>query len=534
MNFLITTATVTAILLSVKLYAYPTLYPDYINRNIKNRTSSSYVADSESRNSFYVLPPSSSFAKVKGLHTVTANVGFCKEISKLQKYNEDTVDLINSIKMKDAATKAQLTEQNIKLQRANEELAKYVAVNNMQELSALDVKITLLEKRLDELYAKYKNCNTDCAILNKDIADSQVLRMDLTTKRFELSASNLAASTEYERKKIYVQGIKSNIEDLQTNWNKIQTDLKALYLDFNRMFDGHAKREGGRVAINYNSEWSENVARLNLENPGYHFIKSQTKNVSIAASAYSKNKLQPDGAVLSFDVGGASADGVLQLGSFPESFSGNAVLSLLAVCPMLHPDWFNLPAGAHIEEMTFGLTANYEYPVAMKFEVTAHYNMYRMYELIKSQGRSGGFFSSSSWSHQAEEEFFSDTFWVDWKVEDEKRVMSYEKKLAINADLRRQMMSRLASYLVMNDQSAKLSLVFDVPDTGAMVLSDSLNKSCPMNVYCRGASIVFGVLQAIFGSAHTEQSLKQITNVEMTDKYSDLQIVMQPMTTTFK
>lgn len=514
--------------------AMPTLYPDNFTRNIRNNTNSNYLADSSSPYRFYVLPPNTSFARVKGLHTVTANVGFCAEIAKLQKYNLDTLDLINSMKTKDLSTKAQLDEQNTKLSRANEELSKYIISSGLQELSSLDVRVMQLEKRLDDLYGKYKNCAQDCDVLKKDIEDSQMLRTELATKRFELSAANLAAATEYERKKVYVEGLKSNVDTLQSNWRRIQTDLKDLYVDFNRMFDAHAKREGGRVAINYDSQWSANVDRFRKDNPGYNFEKIQTKNANIKASAYSKNNLIPDGAILSFDVGGQSANGILSFESYPESFSGNAVMSLLGVCPLLHPDWFDIKNINSLENMTYGITVGYEYPVAMKYEVTAHYNMYRMYELIKSQGTSGGFFSSSSWSTQDEQEFFRDSFWVDWKIQDDRQVISDERKMAINADLRRQIMTRLASHLVMNNQAAKLSLASDVPDTGAMVLSNSLSKACPQNIYCKGASIVFDVMQAIFGSSSSEQSIKQIINVDMTDGYSNEQIVMQPIVTTFK
>lgn len=520
------------LLISAKLYAYPTLYPERIPANIRNYTNSSYISDSENQRQMYVLPPTTSYAKVKGLHTVTANVGFCKEISNLQKYNADTVDLINSMKTKDSFTKSLLEEKNTKLAIANEELSKYIVANNMQELASLDMRTVQIEKRLDELYVKYKNCSNDCIVLNKDIQDSQMLKMELTTRRFELSSANLVSANEYERKKAYAQGLKSNVEDLQTNWKKIQADLKDLYVDFNRMYDAHAKREGGRAAISYDSLWTENIQRLRRDNPGYIFEKIQTKNVSISATAYSKNNLLPEGAVLSFDVAGMAAGANLQMGGFPDSFSGNAVLSLLAVCPMLHPEWFDATMGTNIQDMTYGITANYEYPAVMKYGVTVHYNMYRMYELIKSQGTSGGFFSSSSWSDQSEQEFFRESFSVEW--DDKNQVLSFDKKLAISSDLRKQMLSRLAGYLVMNNQGARLSMALDLPNTGAMVLSNSLNQACPINIYCKGASIAFGVMQAIFGSSSTEQSLRQITDVNMTDRYSDLQIVMQPMTTTYK
>lgn len=282
------------LLMSLKLNAYPTLYPDSINTNIKNNTTSNYLADDSSRYQFYVLPPSSSFAKVKGLHTVTANVGFCREISKIQKYNADTLDMINSMKLKDDEIQRQLADQHRKLIQSNEDLAKYAAVNNLHEITALDMRITQIEKRLDDLYGKLKNCSSDCVLLTQDVQNTQSLRMELVTKRFEMSADNIQAVTEYEKKKTAVQSLNENIEQLKIYWDKTHKDLKDLYADFNKMYDVHAKREGGRVAIYYESQWTENVQRLNKDNPGYNFIKSQTKNANIKASAYSKNNLSPE------------------------------------------------------------------------------------------------------------------------------------------------------------------------------------------------------------------------------------------------
>lgn len=514
--------------------AAPTLYPERYNAGIRNPTNSDILSDDQNSRRFYVLPPNDAVAKVTGLHTVTANVGFCSEIAKLQRYNSDTLDLLNAMKTKDLNTKNQLEQQNKKFAMASEELSSYIVAANLHELASLDARVFQLEKRLDELYGQYRKCSRDCPVLQKDIEDSQLLRNELLTKRFELSAADLMASTEYERKKVFVAAIKENVNELERNWNQIQADLKDIYSEFNQMFDAHAMREGGRAAISFNSGWTENMQRLGEQNPGYSFERIATKNAVIRAGAYSKSNLVIGGSILAFDVGGSSADGRLSLESYPEKFSGNAVLNLLAVCPLLHPDWFDIKMPNKIEDMTYGITVGYEYPAAMKYEVSATYNMWRMYELIKSQGTSGGFFSSQSWSDHTEQEYFKDSFSVDWKIQDEKLLLTTEQKLAINSDLRRQVMSRMASQLVMNNPQAQAALAFELPKTGSTVLANSLDKNCPLNVYCRGASIVLNVLQAVFGSASTQQSLTQIADVEMTDRYSHSQIVMQPRLTSFR
>lgn len=515
--------------------AVPTLYPADFNPTLRNTTNSNILADTDSRLRYFVLPPSDAVAQVSGLHAVTANVGFCREIAKLQKYNADTLDLLNKMKTKDFETKNLLEQQNTKLVHAKEELSKFITAASLQELDALDAKVVQLEKRLDELYLKLKNCRThDCAALNRDVEDTQLLRNELVTKRFELSAANLMAANEYERKKVFVAGLKNNVEELQNSWRTIQNDLKDLYSEFNRMFDAHAAREGGRVTIKYQSGWTDNVSRLRQLNPGYSFEQIQTKNVNIKAGAYSKNSLIPGGSILAFDVGGQSANAVLSLESYPEGFTGHAVLNLLGVCPLLHPDWFDVGITNSVQDLNYGITIGYEYPAAMKYEVTAHYNMYRMYELIKAQGNDGGFFSTSTWSDHDEEEFFKDAFRVDWKVQDERQQLSFDQKMAVNSDLRRQVLSRMAGEVIMNDRSTNPIAIAELPKPGSLVLANSLDKSCPLNVYCKGASIVMNLLQAVFGSSTTQQGLRQITNIDMTDSYTNSQIVLQPMVTTYK
>jgi hypothetical protein len=521
------------LLISTQLQALPTLYPENFNQ-VRNNTNSNIVADSESVQRFYVLPPTSSFAKINNLHTVTANVGFCPEIAKLQEFNLDTVKLIDSLKGRSIEFDKQIAESQKKLVLANQDLANYVVANNMQELTSLDVKIAQLETRLDSIYKNIKSCNQDCEVLLSDAEQTQKLRMELTVRRFEFSSSYIAVANEYEQKKTYVRSIQDNIDNLNSNLSKVKKDLAELYVDFNRMFDAHAAREGGRVSIDYSSGWSSNVERLRQDNPNLNFEKIITKNTNIKMSAFTKDNLIPKGSIIGFELSGIVASSNLNLEAFPENLTGNVVLNLLGTCPILYPQLFNLKSVDPIRDMSYGLTASYEFPTRVKFELTAEYNLKRVYELIKRQGTRGGFFNSSTWSDQQENEFFKDVFTVKWKDQDDKSQMSYEKRSAIEADLRKQMLSRLASFLIMNDQSNKLTNMLDVPKTGSMVLSNSLVQVCPTNIYCQGSAIVLNVLQAIFGSSEMSQSLFQKTDVNMVENYSSERVVMQPMMVTYK
>lgn len=521
------------LMIGVRAYAVPTLYPENFNRQLRNTTNSNVVADTKDSARFYVLPPIKSAATIQDLHTITANVGFCEEIANLQRYNADTIKVLNSLKVKSREAQRVLDADNLKLKNSEAAYLSFVKTHNVSELDALFTQEKQSKIKLTDLYDQLKQCVRDCGGISSSIEALKAKVQLLETERYQKTIL-VPDGTEFDQLADLYESAEENVADHEVDLHALQADLRDLYVDFNRMFDAHAQREGGRVSISYNSRWSENVERLNTDNPGLRFEKMPTKNAAIRAGAYAKTALLPGGAVLSFDVGGMSAGGMLTLESFPESFGGNAVLNLLAVCPLLHPDWYGMPSGTDVSKMSYPLTVSYEYPAAMAYEVTATYNMYRMYELVKTQGKSGGFFSSRSWSNQDEQTFFKDAFRVDWKFQDERKIFTEEQKLEINRDLLRQILSRLASFLAMNDSGTKIAAPEEAPQNGALVLSNSLNKTCPFNVYCQGAAIVTDVLNSIFGSSNTMQNLKRITNATMSDTYRSEQVVMQPMLSSFQ
>lgn len=517
----------------IRAYAVPTLYPETFNRQLRNNTTSNVVADNRDAARFWVLPPTKSAAVIQNLHTVTANTGFCQEIANLQRYNADTITLLNSLKDKRREVEKRLEQEGKNLKAANEKYLTFIKGYPVFELEGLFTQVRETKKRATFLYDNLKKCVRDCAGISAEIERTEVRLGELYLKK-RLKAENHIYGKQFTEVADRLEKAEETVAVHEEDLYSMQEDLRELYADFNRMFDAHAQREGGRVSIRYDSHWSESVSRLSADNPGLRFERMPTKNALLRAGAYSRNSLLPNGSVLSFDVGGMSAGPLLTLEAFPENFGGNAVLNLLAVCPLLHPDWFDIPAGNDVSQMSYPLTVSYEYPTSMNYEITVTYNMYRMYELIKTQGTSGGFFNSSSWSHQDEQSFFKDAFQVDWKIQDDRKVFTEQQKLEINRDLLRQVMSRLASNLVMNDSGTKIAAPGEPPQNGALVLSNSLNKSCPINIYCQGASIVFNVMNSIFGSSSAMQNLKRITNVTMTDTYRSEQVVLQPMLSSFQ
>ncbi len=396
------------------MLAVPTIYPKS-NAYIKNNTNSNVVSDSTDPYKYYVLPPSTVEVKVLSLNSITANVGFCKEIADIQKYNADTLQLLNNLKQREYDLLMQITAHEKMIRDAKVVIAEYVKVKNLMQLVEFDRQIEAMDSRLDSMYAAYKNCTRECAALATDIEHLQENRNSVEEQRFLFAISRSADSDEYMRQKRNIESLENQKMASIDTVKKVQTDLKELYLDFVSMYDVHVKREGAKISVEYDSRWSNNVARLQFDNPRLKFEKISTQNAVVRADAYSN--LLPGSSIIGFNFGGVgNINGPVSLEAYPERFSGNATLNLLGACPILYPQLFGIPLNddrVNPQKMKFGLTVGYQFPAEFIYDVTVKYNMYKLYELTQKQGKKGGFLSSSSWSTKEENEYYNDAFKVE-------------------------------------------------------------------------------------------------------------------------
>src|SRR4051794_25558549 len=76
-------------LMAESALATPTIYPKTLTflSAIENPTNSNLVADDADPRVIWVMPPNTATSKVEGLHTLTANVGYCQEMADLQGYS---------------------------------------------------------------------------------------------------------------------------------------------------------------------------------------------------------------------------------------------------------------------------------------------------------------------------------------------------------------------------------------------------------------------------------------------------------------
>ena len=394
--------------------AVPTLYPDSLRYQIKNRTDSELVADTVDRHRYYVLPPRNATSRVRSLHTINANIGFCQEIAQLQEYSRDTVDLLKKIQLQTIRNNLDYADSWALSKGAQYQLKNLVQTHHLDELKTIDEQLVHFEKRLFDLYGLYRDCNRECDLLKADIDSTQKFRDDLQKRRMDFVNSRLEAVRNYEKIKAEFEFHSEKARSIKQQNVELYQRMIDIRKDFNHMFDAHAKREGGRVAIMYESNWQSNLQRLRADNVHIKFEKIQTQNARIRTNGYSDSGLVVEGAILKFEFGGMSAEqNVLQMESYPDSFSGNAVLNLMGTCPIVYPQHYDATVPTTIEQMKYGLMVSYDFPSAMKYEVTARYNMYRMFEAIKSQGSRAGFFSTSTWTDEKEQSLFQDSFSVD-------------------------------------------------------------------------------------------------------------------------
>lgn len=516
------------------LWAVPTIYPKSYFTAIVNNTNSSVVADSADYYKYYVLPPSQVEVKVLSVNSVTANIGFCKEIADIQKYNADTLQLLNSLKQREYDLSMQITAHEKKIRDAKVQNAEYATKNDLMAIVTYDRKLTDLNAKLDSLHAVYKDCTKACGLVRLDIEDlmNEIKRTE--EARFLFIVSRGKTADEFLRQQNEIESLENQRLTSIDAIKKVQGDLKAVYLDFISMYDAHVGREGAKISVEYDSGWTRNLVRLQKDNPRFRFEKVSTQNVSVRADAYTN--VLPGASIMGFNFGGLGGiNGPVNMDAYPEHFSGNATLNLLGACPILYPQLFGLPLNddrVNPHKMKFSLTVGYYFPSEFSYGVTVRYNMYKLYELTQQQGKKGGFFSSSSWSTKEENEYYSDAFKVEWTSQSDKLTLSQSQKAAVEKDLRRNILSRLAGFMVMTNPP-KLGSAPEPDKPGALVLSDSLSQACGIHVLCKGASMGLRFIYDVFSSSSMSDSYKQTINVESVETISNKQILLQPMITTY-
>jgi hypothetical protein len=519
-------------------FATPTLYPQDFNllSNIQNPTNSNIIADDTDPHTLYVMPPNTGYGSSSGMNTLTANLNFCRNMQSL-------ADQTLQIEQKESDLRLQMGDQIAAIKKfesqitaAKLDLANYATGNHLSDLASMDGDIATATSNLQNDYKSLNNCTNTCDDIQKDVAIQQSTINTLTNARNKFEAQNIAACRAYDEKKALVTSLTEQRDAVTGDYETLITALANADSQIMSLYSSYGTMEGARAAFTYDSGWDENTAALRIANPGYNIVKLDAESATIFPGILGVQGLPPTGAIIGFETPGAATqkDGGIAMASFPSMITGNAVMSLIGACPAVYPNFFRFQPGVDSSTQKFGMLITYQYPSTMKLSMTATYNMYKMYQLIKDSGSSGGLFSSHSWSNTEERNYFRDAFHVDWTSQDPGNMLTDDQRMAQERAARDDIYSRLYALAIPTSPDKSLLLAAGAPPQhGAVVVADDLMKACPGNVYCVAGSFILQGLDAIFGSSSTSSSYTQIQDIDLQETWSLNKVVMKPGITTF-
>lgn len=530
--------TMTGALISTSVLATPSIYPKDLTflSQITNNTNSNIVADDSDPRVIWVLPPNTAYSKVGGLHTITANVGFCKEMANIQSYSNSLSEKMLDLQKRELEAEREVDAMLKKISTARQELADYVVSNNLHDISQVDDRIMTVEAQISELTDKLESCQQNCSEVSSQLNELRNEKLKLTRQRREISKDKIRSVRIMDQKKAAIEGYEKDLEAHEARYTKLSSSLEDLRARFLKMYEQFAEMEGARASISFESDWEKNIQTLIDTNPGYDFKQIHTQNAVISTSLMAGNSLPGKSAVLAYELSGKYEKEQITYPSYPSSLSGNLRLSLIGTCPVLHPELFDINVPTGTDQMKYGMVISYEFPSSFEVDVTATYNMYKMYQKIVKSKKRGGFFSSSKKTSITEKNFFKDEFKVQWNEQDQANSLTEEQKADYEKEIRDNIFGRLAAIGLPTMPNPGNLVAEDAGPSGAAVLASSLqnNPACKANLYCTATAIGVNFLNAVFGSSSSVAKYTKIDDVELTERWSRKEVVYKPWISSYR
>lgn len=520
--------------ISTSLLALPTIYPKnpLALSSVVNTTNSNLIADHHDPKLFHVMPPNTATSIVKGLHSITANVGFCGEMADLQAYSKKTSALLADL----AASEIKKSEQfELLIQELSDErlrMAESVANHPVRVLGDIDEQIELIDQQTNEIISALESCVDNCQELRAQYKDLREERKKQIQDRRAIVKQYANESKIYEQGKARVAAVEQKVEALMLEWDNLKNRLNRTRASFVNLYKELGMMSGASASITFDSLWDDNVDILRLDNPHLAFQKIDTQLARITTNIKNFDSVPSHNGILGYAISGEYENGVLTLSSYPEDLNGNILLSLIGTCPMLHPQDFEINVPNGTDEMEYGMVIAYEYPTLFSADVTMTYNMYKMYQKIQeSSSRGGGFFRKRRVTNSVtERNTFRDSFNVKWN---DHLGLSQEKKDELESQMRERVFSRMALLALPNVVSTGELKLPTPPQSGAVVLADGLNKICGVNKWCQGASLAVSVLDSLFGSSSATASYTNIQDVKVSERWSTTELLWRPWVTSY-
>jgi hypothetical protein len=519
-----------------EIFAEPSLEPSAaglanLSSIKKGITSSNILADESNPNLFYVLPPNTGYGYSQGL-VPNANMGFCSELSTLQRLSASTLNRIAELEME----KSNLVSVFAPLMKEAGELrtraAKYAAASQLTELIKLDDLIVEETGRLDDLYDRREKCqDSECDNIDLEIYSVQKNKDALEKQRTKLIVSSGDDGRKYKKFISAAEAKEAEAKSYKKPYEDIQDSLKKAKADYLSAYDMFGLMEAATSHFTYESGWQKNVESLREANPQFSFELAKTKNAKIMPELVI-DKMNPNASVKNIYIPGSTLEnGVVGLSSYPESVSANIGLTNIAACPIQYPNLFKPNMDG--DKVKFGVVATYDYATIFRSQVTATFNMKKVMERIEQTSKKRRIIRSSSSTSVTERNDYNDIITFTW--EDRSNAISAEEKAKREEQIRTSIFTRIA-YLAMPNanERAKLINAGPVPASGASVISATITQTCPTNAYCVGAAAALTILDNIFGGGSSTANFKSIKDVNLVERYTAIGSIDHSASTSYK
>lgn len=516
--------------------------------DIDNQTNSTLIRDHSDCNKVWVMPPNLGFAEVSSLGA-SGNVGFCSSMKELQTATIRYSARFNELSQENAELSRDTRRAAEQLRRARIAAGearmdrRFQAYQDAQELFSEN------EERIVELIELREECTQSCDSIDNEIDSLESHRRQLRSELSRARRERNQAQRILSRAEGRVEAAQDTLNDARDAEIRTAEMIQRIQTLIFNMYGTYGKLDGGRVSVNYQSKWDENVAELERLYDKYNFQKIPTRgtriNASIVGSSSESNYLSTLPAVLDYSIAGFpylpfGVQDTNELAALPTGLQGTLRLSVIGACPVFYENYLEDTTAPLVERTDFsdlgfgfGISADYEYPAIFNFKLEASYNLWKLYEKHMTSGSSGGFFSKKSWTNISEKSLQEETFKIKWF--DEAGLYSEEQKSEMRKFIKGELMNRVLTMMATPVPATNISVtVHQPPETGAIVAARGLEQACGWYSYqCRAAGWVLRGLNAVFGSSQSSANFRQEHNMTAKEVWDETKTIWRPATTSY-
>jgi molecular chaperone GrpE (heat shock protein) len=515
---------------AVPATAAPSLYPQPGNRihEVTNPTKAVAISDTVNNRLFWVMPPSTGGTTLSGVF-YSGNTGFCGEMVTLQTASHSLTQRIVA-RMEELDELADIEAVILAEITARRVAAAALVTPSIERIRALRNLILDLEDEIAELREQRLDCETSECRAEKaaEIAAKTEERRVLRAELRALENQNFEALEAYEAAMRFAKIKEDEMAANQTRVNRAVDGLIASKQQLMNMYRTYATIEGGFGNVVFDTGWEQAVEDLRTANAakGFVFEPIPTSDVRVFPQLlpgyHSDNYLAGMPSVLDYTIAGRQVlptDIEHHFASLPAAVPANMRLSLIGACPLKDPESWDLPKDGPTGSPLFGLRAEYQYESAFFMRATAKYNMWKIYEHVKTVSTSGGLFRSSTKVFEDSDTSGEETW--DIEVHDE-GLMSDPERKEVEKQIKAELLGDVLRVMAV-PQAAEPGGSVDLlpaPKPGAVVFADGLQSLGWWSPYATGASWILRGLSAIFGGSNAEARYRQTQNQDITREYN--------------